>query len=256
MVRVPITAVRGCVSVFCVKPTQSSQCRHKRSLLFFPVVLIGKQPQATSRLCLLFLHLVFVLCVSGCVCMHEHPQMNLSVCACVLRGTCVFIGARVCACLPPSPTQTASSRLAAANFRWKISGEEEKAERKRWLSFWDFRLDWEVDVTVLDFPKKREEAKGIREERGLRVKKKKNIKQKSKKTTQLTERVNKYTVERKKWLWQVRKWKSEEGMWSGKKKRRNTARRMRARKKCGGGINQNVRITARCLNFEKGSIWG
>lgn len=35
---------------------------------------------------------------------------------------------------------------------------------------------------------------------------------------------------------------------------RKTQERIRPRRKYGGGINQNVGITARCLNFEKGSI--
>ena len=43
----------------------------------------------------------------------------------------------------------------------------------------------------------------------------------------------------------------EEGGWKERKKARGREERMRPRWKYGGGINQNVRITARCLNFEK-----
>lgn len=51
--------------------------------------------------------------------------------------------------------------------------------------------------------------------------------------------------------------KRESGQKGGRKERRKTQgkkERMTPRWKYGGGINQNVRITARCLNFEKGGI--
>ena len=120
---------------------------------------------------------------------------------------------------------------------------------KKTVEHLGFRLDLKVDVTILGFLKGRKERK--------EKKKGDNSAQKGKREEpphlkQMNERVEGAVIlageggENEKG-----RVVGEEGGRKERKKARGRGERMRPRWKYGGGINQNVRITARCLNFEK-----
>lgn len=110
-------------------------------------------------------------------------------------------------------------------------------------------LSSKVDVTILGLLSGK---KGVKEKNEVKVEVKKT-KGKQKKVTCWAGKQRKRL--KKQWLNQDKEGKIEKRMRSDERKE-GKKEEDETKGEYDGGMNQNVRITARCLNFEKDSIWG